>query len=414
MSMQTILDSVATALQEVMAHKLRSALTLIGISLGVLALVVVLSLRIAVTAAIRSDFDALGYDGLLRVSPQLVIAHEEVVKQHYSRGLRREDAVALQRHTELIAAVAPMTFSTQRVTSRDAVVRSATIIAVTGSHTAIRGRSIAQGRPITDADDRSVAAVCVLGSEMATRLFPKADPVGRTIAIGDHRFVVVGVGTKLSSIFIDSETKTREMGGVYVPLSTHRSLFSEVPLNFNLLVKARDPNRTVEAEREIRRRLLALHGGIHDVTVTNVGAELLRERVEVERLLRNWSIVFIVIASVSLFLGGIGVFSVLQIAVAERVYEIGLRKSVGASDGAIFAQFLTESCVLAALGALAGSVLAGVLIVATRSYYPAGLALSPQALSLSNVFAIVTGALAGIYPAAVAARLEPVEALRAA
>lgn len=206
--------------------------------------------------------------------------------------------------------------------------------------------------------------------------------------------------------------KTQEMNGVQIPLSTHTLLFGHSTLNFMLLVKATDPDRTREAESYIRRRLLFAHGGIHDFTVTNVGGEILREKVEVLRLLRNWTIVFITIAGVSLVLGGVGIFSVLQIAVAERLYEIGLRKSVGADDRDIFGQFLIESLTLAAFGAAAGSLLALAVIHGTARYYPAGLSVSFAGLLVSNTFALATGVLAGLYPAAKAAGLEPVDALR--
>jgi putative ABC transport system permease protein len=410
--MTRLTEWLRTAVDEVLAHKLRSALTLIGVALGVLALMVVLSLRVGVAAAIRSDFDALGYDAVLRVSTHPVTARDEAAKRHYSRGLRREDADLLRANRRLIAAVAPVTFTTHQVGSTAAIQKQTSVFAVTGDYVLVRGRSLASGRAISDADDRHRAEVCVVGYDLARRLFPGSSPLGESITVGGHRFVVVGVGAPLSSIFIDTEMKTQEMNGVQIPLSTHTLLFGHSTLNFTLLVKATDPNRTSDAERYALRRLLFAHGGIHDFTVTNVGGEILREKSEVMKLLRNWTIVFITIAGVSLVLGGVGIFSVLQIAVSERLYEIGLRKSVGAEDRDIFGQFLIESLTLAAFGAGAGSLLALAVIQSTARYYPAGLSVSFAGLLVSNAFALITGVLAGVYPAAKAAGLEPVDALR--
>ena len=145
----------------------------------------------------------------------------------------------------------------------------------------------------------------------------------------------------------------------------------------------------------------------------NIGEEMLRVRKEVDKLIANWTVVLASIAGISLLVGGIGIFSVMQISISERVYEIGLRKSIGATDGAIFGQFLIESVSLSLVGGLLGSALGyGITLLAGQAFDD-GLAVSPLGLLLAAGFAVVIGLSAGVYPALRAARLAPVDAIRA-
>ena len=144
-----------------------------------------------------------------------------------------------------------------------------------------------------------------------------------------------------------------------------------------------------------------------------IGKEILEEREKVDVILRNWMIVFFSIAGVSLVIGGVGIFSVLKISIGERLYEIGLRKSMGASDGEIFLQFLIESITLSTIGAAIGGGLGVALVLAIGSNFPGGLPISMPGIMMAGSFAISIGLTAGLYPSLVASRLEPVEALRA-
>jgi putative ABC transport system permease protein len=180
-----------------------------------------------------------------------------------------------------------------------------------------------------------------------------------------------------------------------------------------MLAKAAEPEKSVDAEDEASRLYAQAHSGIHDVHVENVGKEILKERGNIIRILRNWRIVFFSIAGVSLLIGGVGIFSVLKISVGERLFEIGLRKSMGATDAEIFAQFLIEAVTLSVVGAAIGLGGGIALVRVISGFFPAGLPVSLFGLSVASGFAISIGLLAGLYPSISASRLEPVEALRA-
>jgi putative ABC transport system permease protein len=179
-----------------------------------------------------------------------------------------------------------------------------------------------------------------------------------------------------------------------------------------VLAKAIVPEKSVDAEEEAARTITRAHNGINDVHIEDIGKEILKERGNIAGQLRNWRIIFFSIAGVSLLIGGVGIFSVLKISISERLFEIGLRKSLGAGDGEIFLQFLIESITLSVVGAMVG-VGGGIVIVKLISRaFPAGLPLSMFGMALASGFAIGIGLFAGLYPSISASRLQPVEALR--
>jgi putative ABC transport system permease protein len=148
------------------------------------------------------------------------------------------------------------------------------------------------------------------------------------------------------------------------------------------------------------------------VKIDNVGKEILKERGNIVTILRNWRIVFFSIAGISLLIGGVGIFSVLKISISERLFEIGLRKSMGASDSEIFVQFLIESVTLSVVGAVIGLGGGIGLVKLISNAFPAGLPVSMFGLTVASGFAISIGLFAGLYPSLTASRLQPVDALR--
>ena len=224
---------------------------------------------------------------------------------------------------------------------------------------------------------------------------------------------MVGVGTKFNMEFVNDDDMRKEQEGIYVPFSIYQDMFGRTNAISYMLAKAVEPEKSVDAEDEASRLYAQAHNGIHDVHVENVGKEILKERSNILRVLRNWRIVFFSIAGVSLLIGGVGIFSVLKISVSERLFEIGLRKSMGATNAEIFGQFLIEAVTLSVVGAAIGLAGGIALVRVIAGFFPAGLPVSMFGLSVASGFAISIGLLAGLYPSISASQLEPVEALRA-
>jgi putative ABC transport system permease protein len=402
-------ESIRTSLEEVRAHPLRSFFTLIGVILGSLALVVVLSVMDGVEMAVWQGLEDLGLDGVLIIHSRKPTDRVEAAKSGFSRGMRTEDERYFEDN-ELVSSIGPVG-ETRGVITAGRVTRRVDVYGITPSFVKIKGRKTSEGRFISENDDRGSRPVCVIGFKLKQQLFGGENALGQQINLGGRRLTIVGIGTKFNMEFVNDDDMRKEQGGVYVPFSIYEQMFGRNAISYSI-AKATDPDKSIDAEDETVRLYAQAHNGIHDVKVDNVGKEILRERGNIVRVLRNWRIVFFSIAGVSLLIGGVGIFSVLKISVSERLFEIGLRKSMGATNMEIFGQFLIESVTLSAVGAAIGLAGGIALVRVIAHFFPAGLPVSLFGLSVASGFAISIGLLAGLYPSITASRLEPVEALR--
>jgi putative ABC transport system permease protein len=404
-------EAIRTSLEEVRAHPLRSFFTLIGVILGTLALVVVLSVLDGVEMAVWQGMEDLGLDGVLIVQSRKPSDRVERAKAYVSRGLRVEDARYF-RDNELVSVIGPVG-ETRAVVTAGTVTRRINVYGITPSFVSIKGRKTTEGRFISERDYLGSAPVCVLGFKLKEQLFGGESAIGQKVNLAGRRLTVVGVGTKFNMQFVNDDDLRKETGGVYVPFSIYEDMFGKTTAISYMLAQAVVPEKSIDAEDETTRLYARAHNGIRDVHVENVGKEILKERGNIVRILRNWRIVFFSIAGVSLLIGGVGIFSVLKISISERLFEIGLRKSMGATDGEIFFQFLVEAVTLSFVGAAIGLAGGVALVKVISGFFPAGLPVSLFGTSVSVGFAISIGLLAGLYPSISASRLEPVEALRA-
>ncbi|HEX7418502.1 MAG TPA: ABC transporter permease [Thermoanaerobaculia bacterium] len=405
-----ITESVRTSLEEVKGHPLRSAFTLVGVILGTLAIVVVMSVLDGVQAAVWQGVDDLGLDGVLYMSQRKPVDPNERAKAHMSRGMRVEDSKWFDR-AENIKAISPVG-ETRAVITAGAVTRRVNVYGVEPEFAVIKNRRTSMGRWISERDIDGVTPVCVLGLQLKEQLFGGDDAIGQKLNLGGRRLTVVGVGSKFNMQFVNDDDMRKETGGVYIPWTVYRDMFGRANSISYVLAKAIIPEKSIDAEDEAARIYKRAHNGIGDVHIDNVGKDILKERGNIVTILHSWRIIFFSIAAISLLIGGVGIFSVLKISISERLFEIGLRKSMGATDAEIFMQFLIESITLSVAGAAIG-LLGGIGVVKlVASAFPAGLPVSLFGLAVASGFAISIGLLAGLYPSISASRLEPVEALR--
>ena len=403
-------ESMRTSLEEVRAHPLRSFFTLIGVILGSLALVVVLSVMDGVEAAVWQGIQDLGMDSVLLIHNRKPADRVEQAKAHLSRGMRVEDGRYFEDNA-LVSSIGPVG-ETRGVITAGFVTRRVNVYGITPSFVMIKGRKTSEGRFISDSDDRGSRPLCVLGFKLKQQLFGGEKALGQQVSLGGRRLTVIGIGTKFNMEFVNDDDMRKEQGGIYIPFSIYEQMYGRNAISY-MLAKAVEPEKSIDAEDEAVRLYAQAHNSIHDVKVENVGKEILKERGNITHVLRNWRIVFFSIAGVSLLIGGVGIFSVLKISVSERLFEIGLRKSMGATNAEIFGQFLIESVTLSVVGAAIGLAGGIALVRVISGFFPAGLPVSLFGLSVASGFAISIGLLAGLYPSITASRLEPVEALRA-
>ena len=404
-------ESVRTSYEEIKGHPLRSLLTLFGVILGTLALVVVMSVLDGVEGSVLKGINDLGLDGVIFASEREPVDRVEKAKAHLSRGMRIED-VAVFDDAEHIRKMSPVGENRAVVTAGN-VTRRIDIYGIMPEYADIRNRSVSAGRWLSERDVQASSPVTVIGWKLKSQLFGGEEALGKQINVGGRRLTVIGIGTKFDPTFVDDDDMRKEMGGAYVPWTVYRDMFGRANSISYMLAKSKTPETSLEAEDEVSARFRQAHNNIGDVRINNVGKEMLKERAEIDIILRNWRIVFFAIAGVSLLIGGVGIFSVLKISISERLFEIGLRKSIGAKDSEIFMQFLIESITLSVAGATVGLGLGIAVVKAIGGFFPGGMAVSMFGVLISTGFAIGVGLFAGLYPSISAARLQPVEALRA-
>jgi putative ABC transport system permease protein len=404
-------ESIRTSYEEVKAHPLRSLLTLFGVILGTLALVVVMSVLDGIQGSVLKGINDLGLDGVLFASQREPVDRVQKAKAHLSRGMRIED-VKVFDGAEHIREMSPVG-ENRAVINSGKVTRRVDVFGIMPEYSDIRNRRVSSGRWISQRDVDAVAPVVILGWKLKAQLFGGEEAIGQQINLGGRRLTVIGIGTKFDMTFVDDDDMRKEMGGVYVPWTVFRDMFGRASSISYMLAKAVSPEKSIDAEDEATARFRQAHNGIGDTRINNVGKEIIKERADIDVILRNWRIVFFAIAGVSLLIGGVGIFSVLKISISERLFEIGLRKSMGAKDSEIFLQFLIESITLSVAGAAVGLGLGIAVVKAIGGFFPAGLPVSTFGILISTGFAIGVGLFAGLYPSISAARLQPVEALRA-
>ncbi|MGE5375337.1 MAG: ABC transporter permease, partial [Bacteroidota bacterium] len=402
------------ALRALRANKLRSILTMLGIVIGVATVVALLSIGKGATASISSSIQNSG-SNLLTVSPgraQFGPAGEGASRQQ--SHLYYADYELLQKILmDKVTSIAPSYQSAYVVKSGDQSINVG-VTGVTQDYQTVRSYQVADGRFITDGDNKSQALVAVLGSQTATDLFGSLSPVGKTIAINGIKFEVVGVlVSKGSSGFASADD------AIFIPLDTGYDKLYGSNANYNgkktlnnIIVSVKTTNLmdTVSAEIQflLRRSHNLAASDQPDFNVLNQ-TDLLNTLSSVTRTL---TIFLGAIAGISLLVGGIGIMNIMLVSVTERTREIGLRKAVGATRNQILVQFLIETVTLSLLGGIIG-ILLGVGIASVFS--ATGLissVVTANSILLAFIFALMIGVFFGLYPAFRAANLHPMEALR--
>jgi putative ABC transport system permease protein len=405
------LDTLRTGLDAVRTHRLRSGLTVLGIMIGIAAVILTVGLGQGAQNQVSSEINALGTN-LLTVSPGSSTSSSGIRGGFGSAStLTQADATALTSKTVApdIHAVAPVASSSETLTAGSS--NWTTVVNGTNpTWETVRGRTVTQGRFIDNQDVADHTAVAVLGSDTASQLFSGVDPVGQTVNVNGLPMTVIGVLNSVGSS--SSTTGSNQDDQVIVPISTAtQRLFGSTSLS-SILVQSNSSGTLSAAYQEADTELLALHGittsANADFTIASEQS-LVSTSTSVDRTL---TILLGGVAGISLLVGGIGVMNIMLVSVTERIREIGLRKALGATPPLIRRQFLLEASVLGLTGGALGVLLAvlGSVSLPHAIGYPISLSMVASVGSL--LIAIAIGLVFGVYPASRAARLAPIDALR--
>lgn len=404
---RSLREPAVIALQTMRAHKLRSFLVLLGVILSVSTLILVVALISGMNQYFAARVANLGSNVFVIDKLGIISDSQEYVKAvRRNRDITWGDFEALRDGLKLPKNVGVDVRTSGKVRSEKQSLDDVSIRGVTANLGEMDVEEAASGRYITDSDDDHHAMVGMIGSEIAEKLFPGTDPLGKTISVGGQEITIVGVGKPLGNVFGQSQDNY-----VYLPVQSWMKLYGRNK-SLNINVQAQTPEMMAQTREEARVLMRARrHLGPNDTD--NFGI------VAAEGLMDLWKNLtgtlaagMVALVSIFLVIGGVVIMNVMLASVTERTREIGIRKSLGARSADILMQFLVESTVMAMVGGAIGVIVAWLLAVVVRNATPVPMSVPIVAVLLSIGISSGVGMFFGVYPARKASRLEPIEALR--
>ena len=397
-----MIEILRVALTSIRGNLFRAALTMLGVIIGVAAVITMLALGTGAQRAVEQQLEALGAN-VITVTTWMRFAQGIAREQ----ALTTDDAVALRNEARNVSAVAPEQSSRQQVKLRNRNL-SLSVIGTSQDHAVVNGFELQAGRMLTAIDDSSRRRVAVLGGEVPEQLGTTAEALlGRSILIKSLPFEVVGVYGKKGAIGFGNPDDD-----IYIPVSTSefRVVGNDRVQNIAVQVApgVEPAQAMVEIERVVRREHGLAPGADNDFTVVD-RKQFLATQQQTTQIL---SFLLAGIAGVSLVVGGIGIMNIMLVTVTERTREIGIRKALGATRANILTQFLTESVVLCVLGGLLGMALGSGAARALAKFAGWQTYVTLDALLLAFAFSAGVGLVFGLWPARRASKLDPIAALR--
>jgi putative ABC transport system permease protein len=409
--MNKLLASIRIALRAIRVNRTRSALTMLGIIIGVASVIAMVGVGAGATARIQDQIQSIG-SNLIMVLPGSISTNGVRLGSGGRATLTEDDATALAAECPSVAAVAPIVRGgVQVVSGNNNWATSAQ--GVTPDYMTIRDATMMSGQFFTSQDVDSAAKTAVLGQTVAVNLFGDSDPVGQVVIIKNVPFTVAGVLTPKGQ----SPSGQDQDDIILLPISTAKQKVmgankANAKAVNTLMVQAIGPEAMAQAQDEmtllLRERHRILPGDEDDFTIRNLAEVFAAQETSAQVM----SILLGAIASVSLIVGGIGIMNIMLVSVTERTREIGLRLAVGARTGDILSQFLVEAVTLSVLGGIIGIALGLAASFAIAYFADWATEVSLLSVLLAFLFSALVGVFFGYYPARKAALLDPIEALR--
>ena len=403
-------ETIRIALDAIRSRRMRSSLTMLGILIGIAAVMLTVGLGQGAQAQVSDQINQLG-SNLLIVSPGSTTTTSGIRGGRGSAStLTTRDATALSSPVVApdIAKVAPVATGSQSLTA-GTTNWTTNVVGTTPDWLPVRARSLTQGRFFTTAELGDAASVTVLGSTTATELFGGRDALGQSVNINGTTFTVIGILNTAGS-----STTTDEDDQALVPQTTYSSRVAGSGNSTGistLYIEASSTDALSAAYQEANKALMGTHGvtaTAADFTISSQQS-LLTTATATDKTL---TVLLAGVAAISLLVGGIGVMNIMLVSVTERIREIGLRKALGATPRIVRRQFLVEASVLGLCGGVLGIALGLVGAQILPHFLDQPVTISPVVGIGALGIALVIGIVAGVYPASRAARLAPIDALR--
>jgi len=399
-------ESVGIALGAIRANKLRSFLTLLGTIIGVAAVIAVLSFVEGLNRYVSEKLLAAG-SNVFWVDKYGIITSQEAWEDAMKRrDITPEDADVLREGVPHASMVVAMASGNTNVRFEEKIVRSIELRGRSAGFESVDDITVVSGRAFNETDDIRRRLVCVIAPEVADELFDRKDPIGQTVRVGAQSYEVLGVTERKGSVLGQNQDRY-----VWIPIRTflkHHTDRRNVDLAIKSESQAALPLAQQEARNILRARRHLRPGQADDFSITTSD--------NVMDLYRNLTggifVVTIGVASIALLVGGIVIMNIMLVSVTERTREIGIRKALGARRRDVLSQFLVESTTLSLAGGLIGILLGTGIALLVGAISPLPAAVSMPAVIMGIAMSSIIGIFFGSYPAARAARLDPIEALR--
>jgi putative ABC transport system permease protein len=412
MRLQIVREIFGMAIDSLRTHKLRSFLTVLGIIIGVMTVIGMVSVIQGLNKSFVEQLQSVGSDIIMVMKYEPAQMGRMSEEMRTRKDLTLDDAKAIQKEATLVRAVAiavsVSVFEPVEIKFMNNKVDTAQVIGMNESWPTVMSVYLPKmGRFITEAELNHSSRVCMLGSDLADSLFPNLDPLGKEIRVGNEAFTVVGVLNKRGQMFGQSRDNF-----VGLPITTLMKYFAYEKDRLEIIAVPRTPGTIDETIQQIsdvlRVRRKVPYGKPNDFAVmtTDTFISLYKQITGAAFL------VMIVISSIGLLVGGIGVMNIMLVSVKERTREIGIRKAVGARSGDILKQFLIEAVVLTGVGGLIGVLIGFGIALIVRAATPLPAAVSMWSVILGLSVSIGIGLFFGIFPAQKAAKMDPIVSLR--
>ena len=391
------------ALEAILSNKVRSGLTMLGVIIGVLAVILLVSIGEGAQVYITKELTGMGTN-LLIITPGKTSTSGGFHPPSAGtvRKLTYDDAQALKRRAWLLSEAVPLVFGTGRIKYQN-MGRDTMIIGTTPEFQSIRNLFVDIGSYVSQGDVDSKAKVVVLGTKVKEELFGQENALGKAVTLSDARYRVIGVMQKRgTSLGMDLDDI------VFIPVTSGQELFDTDGL-FEIIASTLRTEDVDRAIAQIKEVLIKRHAHKEDFTVQSQGAMLST----METILGVLTAVLGGIAGISLLVGGIGIMNIMLVSVRERTREIGIRKAIGARNSDIMAQFLIEAITLSGVGGVIGIVLGvGIALLIPLFVTVLPTSVSFWSIAMAFSFSMAVGVFFGVYPARKASLQDPITALR--
>ena len=400
-------EGLAIAWRAIRANKIRAALTMLGIFIGITAVVLMSTAIKGIDNSFKNGISALGSD-VLYVDKWSWFSNDEWWKMRNRRNIEIEDYRKFKELAKLPIAVAPVTNSRQTIKYGEKKVEGVFLNGSNADYVKTTNFTFDQGRFYSEIEGNASRNVAVIGSEISAKLFPRGDALDKTIKIGGTSFKIVGVLAEQGSVVLGPWNPDNQ---VFIPIGTiFKNFESRHSQSITLNVRAANPNMVEETKAEaegIMRKIRGLaYDEPNDFSINQ--QEGLQE--QYDSFVGVIQIAGLFITGLSLFVGAIGIMNIMFVSVKERTKEIGLRKAIGAKRRTIMTQFLLESSVICLLGGLIGLIAALLLSLMLNQFFPT--AIQYDVVIIAILISLLTGIVSGLAPAYTAAKMDPVDALR--